>query len=96
MPRGARRDHARASGGLVTSYGYDGSGNLRVEYALPSLAVTTYNNDPEDRMNIAQNPDNTRWTYTYSGDGLMRSFVGPGIPMTTLVWDGTDVIQERS
>ncbi len=83
-------------GSVFTSFGYNDNGNLRQEYALPTIAATTYHVDPEGRMVSVLLPDKTQWTHAYSADGLMRSYSGPGSALTTLVWDGADILQERS
>lgn len=35
------------------------------------------------------------YTYTYSGDGLKRSEI-TGSGRTTMIWDGSEVLQERN
>ncbi len=49
----------------------------------------------ENRMKEIANPLATVTSYAYSGDGLKRSEIKNG-GVTTMLWDGSDVLQERS
>lgn len=49
--------------------------------------------DEENRM-VSHNLSGNLVTYTYDGDGLKRSEIS-STGRTTLVWDGTDYLQER-
>jgi hypothetical protein len=50
--------------------------------------------DKENRM-VVHNLNGTLTTSTYSADGLKRAEI-TSAGTTTLVWDGTDYLQERS
>ncbi len=80
----------------VTTYTYDDNGNL-TKVQGPSGNPTTMEYDKENRLAIVRiNPGALNvYTYTYSGDGPKRAEV-TSLTWTTLVWDGSDYIQERT
>ena len=82
-------------GSLVT-HTYDDDGNLtkvsgRLHTVNPGVVTMSY--DYEDRL-VKHELGNTVTTYTYSGDGLKRS-EQDATGITTLIWDGSEVLQER-
>ena len=65
-------------------------------------ALITMGYDKENRQ-ITHNLTGTIVTYTYSGDGLKRSEITtdnagdpPGLLITTMIWDGSEVLGEKS
>jgi YD repeat-containing protein len=87
----------RLSGHQVT-HTYDLNGNVIVSNGLQlniGNALVTMVYDKENRGVV-----NNRWaivvSYTYSGDGLKRSEISSTGNVTTLVWDGSEYLQERS
>ena len=80
------------SGAALTTYAYDGSGNLVLE--TQAGAHTAYDYDGERRLRKVAQPDGSLSTYTYQGDGLRRTAQEPGGPVRTMVWDGSDYLGE--
>lgn len=79
-------------GSVVTTFTFDNAGNMAVENV--GGVLTTYVYDGENRMKTAS-ANAGMSTYTYQGDGLRRSKQEPGASLTTMVWDGSDYLQER-
>jgi YD repeat-containing protein len=52
--------------------------------------------DNENRLTDVKLPAGTLSTYTYAGDGLHRSAFEAGGSLTTMIWDGTDYLMEKS
>ncbi len=83
--------------GTQPSHTYDLNGNLtgvrgRLLAVNPGTITMVY--DKENRM-VVHNLNGTLTTSTYSADGLKRAEI-TSAGTTTLVWDGTDYLQERS
>lgn len=49
-----------------------------------------------NRLTQVLNPDGSRSTYSYAGDGLRRSAQEPGEALTTFIWDGDDYLMEKT
>jgi YD repeat-containing protein len=81
------------------TYVHDERGNM-TEWGqgagLPLSNPTTYAYDLANRMISIIASGGLRSTYTYDGDGLRRSKWEPAGSLTTFVWDGDDVLQERT
>jgi YD repeat-containing protein len=73
---------------------FDNAGNQTEENLGGSRA--TYVWDQENRLVRVLNPDGTRSTYSYAGDGLRRTAQEAAASVTTFVWDGDDYLQERT
>lgn len=85
------------SGGAPQTYTFDGVGNNTVEQTNTRLTTNTW--DPESRLTgivWKQKSSSGLSTYTFSGDGLRRSAQEQGGALATMVWDGSDHIQERT
>jgi uncharacterized protein RhaS with RHS repeats len=94
----------------ATTYSYDANGNLHVVKDLAGWTTMTYDKENRlirhDRMTYVPPPgQNTAWraVYSYDGDGLKRtessysfSPFHPPVPITTLVWDGSDYLEGRA
>ena len=83
--------------GDIVTHTYDLNGNLtgvrgKLLSVNPGTITMVY--DKENRM-VAYNLNGTLTTYTYSADGLKRAEI-TSAGTTTLVWDGTDYLQERT
>ena len=76
----------------MTTNTFDPNGNRWV--VNESGKLTTMSVDFENRLVNVSSPDGST-SYTYAGDGLKRSELVSGI-LTTIVWDGTSYLQERS
>ena len=88
----ANRLVTAVSGSGTTTYLYDANGNL-TNVADPPNVLTTMAYDKENRLREhSQNADVN--TFLYDGHGLKR--VEVGVTRVTLVWDGSDYLQERS
>jgi len=64
----------------------------------PTGNPTTMEYDKENRLVVVRDPSSGTlnvYTYTYSGDGLKRAEVAC-LTWTTLVWDGSDYLGEKS
>jgi YD repeat-containing protein len=57
--------------------------------------VGTYTYDPENRLTVVQ-AGAVYSTYTYDGDGQRRSAIEPSGSLTTMVRDGSLMLQTRS
>ena len=88
----ANRIVTMLQGANLTTCTYDTTGNLTVENLATALTTNSYDN--ENRLTGIVNPDATRSTYTYAGDGLRRSAYEPGGVLTTFIWDGDDYLGE--
>src|SRR5262245_28157251 len=78
----------------LTTMLYDANGNP-VEENLAGNR-TTYQYDNENRLVGIRFPASAPSTYSYDGDGLRRTLQEAGGALTTVIWDGTDYLQERS
>lgn len=83
--------------GNIVTHTYDTNGNLTVvsgklQNVNPGTVTMSY--DKENRM-VNHSLSGNLVTYTFDGDGLKRSEIS-STGRTTLVWDGTDYLQERS
>lgn len=88
-----------AYGSTLTTYTYDLNGNLIgiVGFEPPNGTVaitTTMTYDKENRLQVLDH-NGAKTTYTYDGNGQKRSENVSGT-LTTIVWDGTDYLQERT
>lgn len=88
----ASRIATSIAGNAVTTNTFDPNGNRWV--VNESGKLTTMSVDFENRLVNVSSPDGST-SYTYAGDGLKRSELVSGI-LTTIVWDGTSYLQERS
>lgn len=88
----ASRITTNITGSAVTTNTFDPNGNRWV--VNESGKLTTMSVDFENRLVNVSSPDGST-SYTYAGDGLKRSELVSGI-LTTIVWDGTSYLQERS
>ena len=76
----------------ATGFTYDQAGNTTAENA--GGAVTGYVYDCENRMKKMTSPAFAVTTFTYSGDGLRRTYQKPGAAVRTMVWDGSEYLGE--
>ncbi len=88
-----------AYGSTLTTYTYDLNGNLvgiaGFEPPNGTVAITTtMTYDKENRLQVLDH-NGAKTTYTYVGNGQKRSENVSGA-LTTIVWDGTDYLQERT
>lgn len=90
----ANRLVTMTQGANLTTFLFDANGNQVEEDLLG--AKTTYVYDQANRLVRVLNPDGTRSTYTYAGDGLRRSAQEPGEALTTFIWDGDDYLMEKT
>ena len=93
----ADRTTTMIEGSGVTTYAFDPNGNNTVEQTNTRLTTNTW--DPENRLigiQFKQKSSSGLSTYTFSGDGLRRTAQDQGSALTTMIWDGTDYLQERS
>jgi|GEM_PF-687004 len=81
-----------AGTGVVTNT-YDPTGNLLT--AADWTGIATYTWDNENRLTSVANGLNGIETYTYDGDGMRRNKV-TSAQTNNFVWDGANVLQERS
>jgi hypothetical protein len=84
-------------GGNQVTHVYDLNGNVVSTNGLQfniGNALVTMGYDKENRQ-ISHSMGSTVVTYTYSGDGLKRSEI-TGSGTTTMIWDGSEYLQERS
>lgn len=72
---------------------YDPNGNLRT--TADWTGVTTYTWDSENRLLSVAHGLNGMETYTYASDGMRRQKV-TSAQTNNFVWDGQNVLQERS
>ena len=82
--------------GYPCTYSYDEDGNEtlfvgKTEFSFPGTVTMSY--DKENRMVKIVDIGGVT-TYTYSGDGLKRS-EEDGDGLVTLVWDGSEYLEER-
>jgi YD repeat-containing protein len=90
----ANRLTTSIQGSSLTTFGYDNAGNKTRQNAMGALS--TFSFDPENRL-VSLNSSSGLSTYNYQGyNGLRRSLFEPGKILATLVWDGSDYLQERS
>jgi len=92
-------------GGNQVTHVYDLNGNIVSTNGLQlniGNALITLGYDKENRQ-ITHNLTGTVVTYTYSGDGLKRSEITtdisndpPVFAITTMIWDGSEVLGEKS
>ena len=81
------------NGSGVTTNTFDPSGNLRT--ATDWTGTTTFTWDSENRLlNVASGLNGTE-TYSYAADGMRRQKV-TSAQTNNFVWDGANVLQERS
>jgi YD repeat-containing protein len=74
---------------------YDATGNQIEENLNGSRTTNQYDN--ENRLIGVQFPTGSPSTYSYDGgDGLRRTLQEAGGPLTTVIWDGTDYLKEKS
>jgi YD repeat-containing protein len=78
-------------GPTAVSNTFDNAGNLTLESR--GGVQTGYTFDGENRMVLTVQPDGSRITMTYQGDGLRRSKQSGAKPVTT-IWDGSDYLGE--
>lgn len=78
----------------LTQFAFDNGDNTWKENTAGQLTTNSYHG--QNRLTKVLNPDGTISTYTYGGDGPRRSAQEPGKPVTTMVWDGSDYLQERN
>jgi YD repeat-containing protein len=89
----ANRIITMVQGALMSTFTYDNNGSLVVQNAGGSVTTNSY--DRENRLSEVAYPAGTISTYSYGGDGLRRTKQDPGSGVITVVWDGTDYLQER-
>jgi RHS repeat-associated protein len=77
----------------LTTFRYDPNGNLLT--ATDGTGTTIYAWDSENRLLSVASPLNGTETYTYASDGMRRQKV-TSAQTTNFVWDGQNVLQERS
>jgi YD repeat-containing protein len=77
----------------LTTFRYDPNGNLLT--ATDGTGTTIYAWDSENRLLSVASPLNGTETYTYTSDGMRRQKV-TSAQTTNFVWDGQNVLQERS
>jgi YD repeat-containing protein len=81
-------------GTSVGTYTFDNAGSQTLDNVAGVLTTCQY--DPENRLLFATSSSAVS-SYTYQGyDGLRRSWQELGTSLTTIVWDGSDYLQERS
>jgi len=79
----------------ITSYVYDGVGNMISE--TTGSAITTYSYDGGNRLALVSYASGGPTTMSYQGwDGLRRTLQSYTYGVTTFVWDGPDYPQERN
>lgn len=88
----AQRVTTEQNGPTLVVRTFDNAGNMTVENRGGVLTNFSYSGD--NRMVSQVNPDGTRLTNTYQGDGMRRS-LQTATRLTTFVWDGQDYLQER-
>ena len=89
----ASRMTTSTDGTGITSYTFDANGNMTNVWP-PAGNRVTMGYDKENRL-TSHNDGGTRTTYTYDGEGLKRTEI-TGAGTTTLVWDGSNYLQERT
>ena len=77
----------------ITTYTYDLDGNLTV-VADQTTDLVTMAYDDENRM-VTHKDGATIVTYTYAGDGLKRTEEDDS-GVTTILWDGSEYLQQRT
>jgi len=75
------------------TFNYDENGNTTNENR--GGIVTQYSYDQENRIRARINPDGTRETMTFDGDGLRR-LRQRASGVTTYIWDRSDYLGEMS
>lgn len=91
---GADRLLTILQGANLTTVTFDANGNQTGENLNGALTTNTY--EQENRLVGVALSDSTCSTYAFAGDGLRRSLQEPGKSLTTIVWDGTDYLMEKS
>ena len=64
------------------------------EFTLKAGNICAYVYDCENNQKKMTTPMLEVTTYAYGGDGLRRSCQKPGLPVRTMVWDGSDYMGE--
>ena len=95
----ASRITTAASGAGPWTFSYSDNGNLSVVLE-PAVEPVTMSYDMENRLAVHKQPSSeflgtTVASYTYDGDGLKRRELVNGAA-TTLIWDGSDYLGEKS
>ncbi len=95
----ASRLTTAASGAGQWTFSYSDNGNLSVVLEAGKTPVTMAY-DMENRLAVHKQPSSeflgtTVASYTYDGDGLKRRELVNGAA-TTLIWDGSDYLGEKS
>ena len=92
----ANRPVTTVQGSGTTTYTSDANGNLTGIIAASSRTTMTY--DKENRMASYQKQSGPVappvWRTIYNGDG-QRVAQGTALPLTRILWDGSDYLQER-
>jgi len=89
----AQRQVTVQDGPTLVTFTFDNNGNTTQENRGGVVTDTVYNR--RNRENVTINPDLSRETMTYDGDGLRRT-KQTAAGMTTFVWDGADYLGEMS
>jgi YD repeat-containing protein len=82
----------------LTTFTYDNNGNLTNEQRPTASTMITFVYDGENRiinvLDYSNSPN--RYTYAYDGDGLRRSVHLSTGAQSTFIWDGDDILMERT
>lgn len=81
-------------GSALATYTHDPDGNITVENLAGT--VTTFAWGDDEAMHNIFYSTGAISTYTYDGDGRRRSYIEPGGTLTTIVYLGRDILEERS